>query len=52
MNRQTWQFIAVTGREKIEKLSAAISSATGRQNYDMYRPDHDVFGIAALGCPA
>ena len=38
MNRQTWQFIAVTGREKIEKLSAAISSATGRQNYDMYRP--------------
>lgn len=38
MNRQTWQFIAVTNPEKIQKLARAVAGVTGRENYTMYQP--------------
>lgn len=38
MNRQTWQFIAITNREKIQRLAQAAAEVLGRENYDMYRP--------------
>ena len=36
--KQTWQFTAVTGKEKIAKLCAAVGKALGRDGYDMYKP--------------
>ncbi len=38
MNRQTWEFIAVTNQEKIRELADVIASVLGREQYDMYRP--------------
>lgn len=39
MGLQTWQFTAVTGRDKINKLAEVIGSALNREGYDMYRPE-------------
>lgn len=39
MGRQTWKFTAVTNREKIQKLAAAISKELGREGYNMYQPE-------------
>lgn len=39
MGRQTWQFTAVTNREKIQTLAAAISKELGRDGYNMYAPE-------------
>ncbi len=39
MNRQTWQFTAVTNREKIQKLASVISAELNRENYDMFSPE-------------
>lgn len=39
MGRQTWQFTAVTDREKIQKLAAAVEKELGREGYDMYAPE-------------
>lgn len=38
MNRQTWQFTAITRRSKIQELAAVAGTVLGRENYDMYRP--------------
>lgn len=38
MNRQTWQFTAVTDREKIRLLAAEIEKELGRKGYNMYEP--------------
>lgn len=38
MNRQTWQFTAITHRDKIQALAAAVGSALNRKDYDMYDP--------------
>ena len=39
MGRQTWKFTAVTNRDKIQKLAAAISKELGREGYNMYQPE-------------
>lgn len=39
MNRQTWQFTAVTNREKIQMLADAIGKELRRENYNFYLPD-------------
>lgn len=39
MGRQTWQFTAVTSREKIQALCAAVGQELGRESYDMYKPE-------------
>lgn len=39
MGRQTWQFTAVTSREKIQKLCSAVGQELGREGYDMYQPE-------------
>lgn len=39
MGLQTWQFTAVTGRDKINKLAEVVGSALNREGYDMYRPE-------------
>ena len=39
MNRQTWQFTAVTNREKIQKLAKAIAKKLSRENYNLYNPE-------------
>ena len=39
MGRQTWKFTAVTNREKIQKLAAALSKELGREGYNMYQPE-------------
>ena len=38
MNKQTWQFTAVTDEEKIQKLAAAVGKALDREKYDIYKP--------------
>lgn len=38
MNKQTWQFTAVTDTEKIQKLAAVVGKALDRENYDIYKP--------------
>ena len=38
MNKQTWQFTAVTDEEKIQKLATAVGKALDRENYDIYKP--------------
>ncbi len=38
MNRQTWQFTAVTNREKIQQLAMLIEKKLDRKGYDFYRP--------------
>lgn len=38
MNRQTWQFTAVTDRAKIQQLAAAVEIELAREGYDMYQP--------------
>ncbi len=38
MNKQTWQFTAVTDQEKIQRLAAVVGKALGRENYDIYKP--------------
>lgn len=38
MNRQTWEFVAVTNPDKIKELVEAIATVLGREQYDMYRP--------------
>ena len=37
-NQQLGQFTALTDRNKIQKLAAAVGKALGRENYDMYNP--------------
>lgn len=39
MGRQTWQFTAVTNREKIQTLCAAVGQELGRNGYNMYKPE-------------
>ncbi len=39
MNRQTWQFTAITDRKKIQQLAAMIEEKTDREEYDFYKPD-------------
>ena len=36
--KQTWQFTAVMGEEKIQRLAAAAGKALSREGYDMYDP--------------
>lgn len=38
MNKQTWEFIAVTSQAKIQQLAETIAAVTGREQYDMYKP--------------
>ncbi len=38
MNRQSWQFTVVTSKDTIQKLSGAIETVLGRENYNMYEP--------------
>ncbi|MBS5333915.1 MAG: nitroreductase [Anaerovoracaceae bacterium] len=38
MNRQTWQFTAVTDRGKIQELALLIEKKLGREDYDFYKP--------------
>lgn len=38
MGLQTWQFTAITSREKIQQLAGLIAAALGRENYNMYNP--------------
>lgn len=38
MNRQTWQFTAVTDTEKIGRLAKLIESKLEREGYDFYSP--------------
>ena len=38
MNQQTWQFTAVTNREKIQTLADAVGKALNRENYNFYKP--------------
>lgn len=39
MGRQTWQFTAVTNREKIQALANIVSKELGRDGYNMYSPE-------------
>ncbi len=40
MNRQSWSFVALTDRTKIQKLSQAVAKALGRgSDYNFYNPD-------------
>lgn len=39
MGLQTWQFTAVTNRDKINKLTEVIGAVLNREGYDMYRPE-------------
>lgn len=39
MGRQTWQFTAVTDRNKIQQLAAAVEKELGREGYNMYEPE-------------
>ena len=39
MGRQTWQFIVVTDRAKIQALAAAVEQELGRAGYNMYEPE-------------
>lgn len=38
MNRQTWQFTAITNQEKIKELAALIEKKLQRPNYNFYKP--------------
>lgn len=38
MNRQTWQFTAITNRDKIQMLAKLIEKTLGRKNYNFYNP--------------
>lgn len=38
MNRQTWQFTALTDRNKIQKLANLIGQELKRDSYDFYSP--------------
>lgn len=39
MNLQTWSFIAIMNREKIQQLAQAVRNALNRdENYNMYNP--------------
>lgn len=38
MNCQTWSFIAIMNRDKIQKLAKVVAKALCRENYDMYNP--------------
>lgn len=38
MNLQTWSFVAIMNREKIQKLAKAVGKALNRENYNMYNP--------------
>ena len=38
MNRQTWQFTAVTDRDEIRKLAKLIEVEMDREGYDFYDP--------------
>lgn len=39
MGLQTWQFTAITSREKIQQLASLISTTLGRDGYNMYSPE-------------
>ena len=38
MNMQTWQFTAVTDRNKIQALATVVGEKLGRTDYDFYNP--------------
>lgn len=38
MNKQTWQFTAVTNRTEIARLARVTADKLGREGYDMYKP--------------
>lgn len=38
MNLQTWSFVAIMNREKIQELAKAVGKALNRENYNMYNP--------------
>ena len=38
MNRQTWQFTAITNREKIQALAKIIDKVLDRPGYNFYNP--------------
>lgn len=38
MNKQTWQFTAVTDGTKIQRLADAVGKALDIENYDIYKP--------------
>lgn len=38
MNYQTWSFVAIMNRDKIQKLAKAVGKALNRENYNMYNP--------------
>lgn len=39
MHRETWQFTAVTNREKIQELAKLVEKILGRPGYNFYNPD-------------
>ena len=38
MGKKTWSFIAITNKDAIRRLAAAIAAQLGREGYDMYDP--------------
>lgn len=38
MNRQTFEFTAVTNKDKIQRLARVIEKTLSRQGYDFYKP--------------
>jgi nitroreductase len=38
MNKQSWHFTALTDKEEIAKLAAAVGSVLRRDDYDFYKP--------------
>jgi len=38
MGKKTWKFIAITNRDVIRRLAAAIAAQLGRAEYNMYDP--------------
>lgn len=39
MNKQTWQFTAITDKEKIKRLAQMIEKELGRPGYNFYEPN-------------
>lgn len=39
MNKQTWQFTAVTDRKKLDELATVIGKELGREGYNFYNAD-------------
>jgi len=39
MNKQTWQFTAITDRNKLDEFAAVIGNELGREGYNFYNAD-------------